>query len=508
MLLARPSRKSTSRCAGARKRPPPTRNAACSICRCSATPASGPSAAGPKSAAATVTTRPAFANGESRRDRLMPLTTTPSASVAAGHDPAARAHAEAVDAAIARRWRSARRTRPAAWGGRRPRRTGARRSDAADARCARRRRSACARARGPSAAAHVVDRPRRVTDGQHDDVGGHLVAAREADRAHAPVARAQTGDRRFEPVRRRPAARGARAAPCSTRGKRFDPTCGRASTAMSAGAPKRTRSAMHVGDAARDPSRACRACRPRTSLRRPRRSSSSSSASSSPRVSSARSRRRGCTGLPCSTMVTGTPASASRSAAHEPAGPGADDDDARRRAARPASVGAARRGARRAGGPAPRPGARPARASAARAARPLRASSDRRSDAQLARLAARPAERALQRAVRADRRPRRAARTDRSVSGIVEALQASRAGTEADAPARVQAVATAGRELAARARAVLVDRAGVAGAAPGRRRAAPRSAAPRGGSRSACRGARSARGSCQTTGSRIDTVTE
>ena len=36
---------------------------------------------------------------------------------------------------------------------------------------------------------------------------------------------------------------------------------------------------------------------------------------------SARSRRRGCTGFPCSSTVTGTPASASRSAAHEPAGP-------------------------------------------------------------------------------------------------------------------------------------------------------------------------------------------
>ena len=69
---------------GAAKLPPPARNAACSIRRCSSTPASGPAAAGPKSAAATVTTRPAFANGESRRDRLMPLTTTPSASVAAG----------------------------------------------------------------------------------------------------------------------------------------------------------------------------------------------------------------------------------------------------------------------------------------------------------------------------------------------------------------------------------------------------------------------------------------
>ena len=40
--------------------------------------------AGPKSSAPTVTTSPAFANGESRRDRLMPLTTTPSGSVAAG----------------------------------------------------------------------------------------------------------------------------------------------------------------------------------------------------------------------------------------------------------------------------------------------------------------------------------------------------------------------------------------------------------------------------------------
>ena len=62
-------------------------------------------------------------------------------------DPAARAHAEAVDAALGvARW-SARRTRAAAWDGRRRRRTGSRRSAAAGARCARRPRSACARAR-------------------------------------------------------------------------------------------------------------------------------------------------------------------------------------------------------------------------------------------------------------------------------------------------------------------------------------------------------------------------
>ena len=47
-------------------------------------PASTPCGIGPKSAARTSTTRPELAKGESRLDRLMPLTTTPSGSVAAG----------------------------------------------------------------------------------------------------------------------------------------------------------------------------------------------------------------------------------------------------------------------------------------------------------------------------------------------------------------------------------------------------------------------------------------
>ena len=37
-----------------------------------------------KSASSIATTSPEFAYGESRRDKLMPLTTTPSGSVAAG----------------------------------------------------------------------------------------------------------------------------------------------------------------------------------------------------------------------------------------------------------------------------------------------------------------------------------------------------------------------------------------------------------------------------------------
>ena len=84
-LLGRPARKSSSRWAGARNRPPPARNAARSI-RALELDAGQRAGARPGRSRrrATETTSPAFANGESRRDRLMPLTTTPSGSVAAG----------------------------------------------------------------------------------------------------------------------------------------------------------------------------------------------------------------------------------------------------------------------------------------------------------------------------------------------------------------------------------------------------------------------------------------
>ena len=65
--------------------PPPASNAARSSRAWSSSPASGPLNPAPsRSDASTLTTKPEFAYGESRRDKLMPFTTTVAGSVDAG----------------------------------------------------------------------------------------------------------------------------------------------------------------------------------------------------------------------------------------------------------------------------------------------------------------------------------------------------------------------------------------------------------------------------------------
>src|SRR2546427_2967981 len=81
----RPSTKSTSRCAGAPRPPPPATNAACSSAVWKAIPASTPSVrCGARSSGVTSTTMPAFAKPSPRLDGDHPLTTTSSPLVAAG----------------------------------------------------------------------------------------------------------------------------------------------------------------------------------------------------------------------------------------------------------------------------------------------------------------------------------------------------------------------------------------------------------------------------------------
>src|SRR5436309_1125867 len=82
---ARPSTKSTSRCAGATRRPPPATNAACSSAVWKAIPASTPSVrCGARSSGVTSTTMPALAKPSPRLEGDQPLTTTSSPLVAAG----------------------------------------------------------------------------------------------------------------------------------------------------------------------------------------------------------------------------------------------------------------------------------------------------------------------------------------------------------------------------------------------------------------------------------------
>src|SRR5207253_3020213 len=82
---AQPSTKSTSRCAGATRPPPPATYAACSSAVWKAIPASTPSLrCGAKSSGVTSTTMPAFAKPSPRLEGDHPLTTTSSPLVAAG----------------------------------------------------------------------------------------------------------------------------------------------------------------------------------------------------------------------------------------------------------------------------------------------------------------------------------------------------------------------------------------------------------------------------------------
>ena len=165
------------------------------------------------------------------------------------HDPAARAHAEAVDAALARGGRQLVEGR---------RQLGVARGGAVldpiderlrvlDAHADRDRLALDGDAGGGGPG---VDGARRVADRQHDDVGRDLAAARRAPRARGP--RATRGPSRgLEAVvdaRARRGARAARPAPAAAGSSR---RAGAPRPRSPAGAPNRTRSAITSATPAR-----------------------------------------------------------------------------------------------------------------------------------------------------------------------------------------------------------------------------------------------------------------
>ena len=192
--------KSVTRWAGARSMPPPASAAARSSWRCSAMPPSGagkPSRA--RSATSTATTRPLLAYGESRRDRLMPLTTMPSGSVAAGTiQPPGHMQNEKTPRPAGRRVREpVRRRRQLAVSGR------AAVLDAIDERLrvldAHAHRERLGLEPHAGAREQVEDIARGVAGRDHDGAAEQLAAIGEADADRAAIAHDDLGHARAEP---------------------------------------------------------------------------------------------------------------------------------------------------------------------------------------------------------------------------------------------------------------------------------------------------------------------